>query len=90
MLPCSLRNRVSGLSPHYYHVALYRLDKNDYFNQKESHRTIKQLIILFVLEHRRPFKNYGRIARIMHMVRTCTADYKTRYNCKFMYNDIFD
>jgi len=88
MFSCSAYNRYLYLSPYYYHVALHRLDKDDYFNQRESHRTIKCLIDSFVVEYKRAFRNYDRIARLMHMIRVCVNDYKMRYRCKFMYNDV--
>ena len=48
MFRCKLFNRYDDMSPYYYHVALHRIPKYDYFNEIMSHETIKKLIDMFV------------------------------------------
>lgn len=88
MFSCKNYNRLIDLSPYYYHVALHRINKDDFFNEQLSHDTIKRLIDLFVHEYKKVHRNYDRIARIMHMIKTCCSDYKLRYRNKFRYNDV--
>ena len=88
MLSCKQYNRMADLSPYYYHVALHRIPKDDFYNEKQSHETIKRLIDLFVLEYKKMHRDYDRVARIIHMIKTCCTDYRLRYRCKFRYNDI--
>jgi hypothetical protein len=76
------------MSPYYYHVALHRIPKDDYFNEQTSHDTIKKLIDIFVKEYKRMNKLYYTIARVLHMIRVCIGDYKLRYRRKFNYNRI--
>jgi len=51
MFRCKLFNRYDDMSPYYYHVALHRIPKDDYFNEQVSHDTIKKLIDMSVKEH---------------------------------------
>ena len=44
MFKCKLFNRYDDMSPYYYHVALHRIPKDDFFNEQMSHETIKTLI----------------------------------------------
>jgi hypothetical protein len=76
------------VSPYYYHVALHRIPKDDYFNEKMSHDTIKILIDIFVKEYNKLNKIVYIIARVLHMIRVCVEDYKLRYRRKFNYNRI--
>ena len=88
MFRCKLFNRYDDMSPYYYHVALHRIPKDDYFNEIMSHETIKKLIDIFVKEYKKMKNIYYTISRVLHMIRVCIEDYKLRYRRKFHYNRI--